>query len=184
MKRVSWRYLRFVLFIIFLYLLVAVMMLLTIPGAVKSGSDLWIFLNFSLTLLSLGAELIVVTVKKKVAASDVVFFAVGLVGLAAGIISLVLDKIALAALFTGVAVIALVVGKAGAFIWAAALLPALKAIPAALSGYYLKKWLDERGKKKSTQKTSLPEPSPSIPPAQPTPVKRTRKRAVPPKEPV
>lgn len=88
------------------------------------------------------------------------------------------DNFGLAALFGGLALASLVAVKAGGFAWTVALLPALKAIPAAFSGYYLKKWLDERGKKKSTPETSLPPPTSTPPPADPTPVKSTRKRSI------
>lgn len=93
---------------------------------------------------------------------------------------LILGQVVLGSLFAWLAVGSLFAGKAGIFIWTAALLPALKAIPAALSGYYVKKWLDERGKKKSNAPPSLPEPTLVTPPASPTLTKRARRRAAPP----
>lgn len=104
------------------------------------------------------------------------------------IISISEDKQKQAALFGSIAA-SLILGKAGVFIFTAAILPALKAIPAALSGYYVKKWLDERGKKKTTPDTPLaeldtkaasntPEVAPPVLPAPKT--TRARTKAKPP----
>ncbi len=137
---------------------------------------------FVISLLLLIFGLLNIPMKKMLSGQYFPFYIATVIAIGCSLYLVLEDNFGLAALFGGLAVIALIAGKVGNFIWTDALLPILTSIPlgigTAIGNHYAKKVLEKR-EKKSLPDTPMTQPAPAISQVDSTKVKPTRKQPAP-----